>query len=58
MAKLMPTKSDFATSEDAEAYNAWFRMKVERAMASKEPSIPHDEVVAQMRAVINRHKPA
>jgi hypothetical protein len=55
--QLTPIESEFATSEDAAAYDAWFRAKVERAMASKAPRIPHDEVMAMARAVIDRHRP-
>jgi hypothetical protein len=56
MTKLTPIESEFATSEDADAHDAWFRAKVERAMASNEPGIPHDEVMARMQAIIDRHK--
>lgn len=48
------TEAEFATSEDAAAYDAWFRAKVERAMASKGPSIPHEIVMAEMQAIIER----
>lgn len=54
MPALTPIESEFATSEDAAAYDAWFRAKVERAMASEEPSIPHDIVMAEMQAIIER----
>lgn len=56
MSKLSPIVSEFATTEEAEAYDAWFRAKVEKAMASKEPGIPHDQVMAEMQAIIDRHK--
>lgn len=58
MAELTPIESEFATSEDAEAYDAWFRAKVERAMASEGPGIPHDQVMAEMRIIIERAKRA
>lgn len=54
MTDLTPIEPEFATSEDAAAHDAWFRAKVERAMASKEPSIPHDQVMAERRAIIER----
>ncbi len=53
MAKLTPIESEFATSEEAEAYDAWFRAKVEQAMASTTPPIPHEEVMAQLRVIID-----
>ena len=56
MTDLTPIESEFATSEDAAAYDAWFRSKVERAMASTAPKIPHDQVMAEMRAIIERAK--
>lgn len=54
MTDLTPIESEFATSEDAAAHDAWFRAKVERAMASTAPGIPHDEVMAKMQAIIDR----
>lgn len=57
MARLTPIGSEFATSEDAAAYDAWFRDKVERAMASDKPSIPHAEVMAMAQAIFDKHKP-
>lgn len=54
MAALPPIESESATAEDATAYDAWFRAKVEDAMASKEPGIPHEVVMAEMRAIIER----
>lgn len=56
MTELSPIESEFATSEDAAAHDAWFRAKVERAMASTKPGIPHDEVMAMAREVIDKHK--
>jgi hypothetical protein len=57
MADLTPIESEFATTEDAEAYDAWFRAKVEKAMTSTAPGIPHDEVMAMAQAVIEKHRP-
>lgn len=56
MTDLTPIESEFATTEEAEAYDAWFRAKVERAMASKAPKIPHDQVMAEARRIIDRHR--
>ena len=57
MAKLSPIESEFATTEEAEAYDAWFRATIEARLASDEPGIPHDQVMAEMWAIINRRKP-
>ena len=56
MNKLSPIESEFETTEDAEAYDAWFRAKVEKALRSKDPGIPHDEVMAEMRELIAKKR--
>jgi len=56
MTALTPIESEFATTEEAAAYDAWFRAKVEKAMASKEPGIPNDQVMAEMREIIGHHR--
>ena len=55
MAKLTSIESEFATTEEVEAYDAWFRAEVEAAMASDEPCIPHDQMMAELRAIIAKH---
>ena len=57
MAKLSPIESEFETTEEAEAYDAWFRAKVEKAMTSTESSIPHDQVMAMVQEIIEQHRP-
>lgn len=52
MSKLSPIVSEFETEEEAEAYDAWFRAKVEESLADTRPSIPHDQVMAEVRALI------
>lgn len=54
MPDLTSIDSEFAAGENAAAYDAWFRAKVERAMASTEPGIPHETVMAEMQAIIDR----
>ena len=51
-----PIEFEFATSEAAAAYDAWFRAKVEKALASKAPHIPHDDMMAMARNTIDRHR--
>ncbi|BAI96001.1 hypothetical protein Sj15T_03340 [Sphingobium sp. TA15] len=58
MPKLDPIISEFATTEEAEAYDAWFRAKVENSLASDKPGIPHEEVMAMMKKIIDRKKQA
>jgi len=56
MAKLDPIVSEFETSEDAEAYDAWFRAKVQASLDNPGPGIPHDEVMAEMQKLIDEAK--
>lgn len=56
MAKLDPIVSEFATTEEAEAYDVWFRKKVQEALADPRPPIPHEEVVRQVKATIERNR--
>ena len=56
MTKLTPIESESATTEEAEAYDAWFRAKIEARMAEETPGIPHDEVMAEIRAIIEQRR--
>ena len=56
MAKLSPIESEFATTEEAEAYDVWFRAKVQEALDDPSPDVPHEEVMASMRAIIEQKK--
>ncbi|MBX9644315.1 MAG: stability determinant [Novosphingobium sp.] len=58
MAKLDPIVSEFATTEEAEAYDKWFRAQVEEGLRSKGPFIPHDEVMRSAREFIKNAKHA
>ncbi len=53
---LSPIESEFATTDEADAYEAWFRAKVEKSLQiADEPNsvrIPHDEVMSKARARI------
>lgn len=52
MGKLDPIISEFDTEEEAEAYDRWFRAKVEAALADPRPKIPHDQVMGEMRQLL------
>jgi hypothetical protein len=58
-AELSPIVSEFATEEQAASYNQWLRAKVQASLDDPRPSIPHDQVMADMRALIeskrNKH---
>ncbi len=53
---LSPIVSEFATEDEAESYDRWFRAKVEHSLQLAEDPytrrIPHDEVMARARARI------
>lgn len=52
MPALDPTESGFASNEEAEAYDVWFRAKVREALDDPRPGIPHEQVMAEMQAII------
>ena len=53
MAKLSPIVSEFESDEEAEAYDRWFRAKVQESLDDPGPLIPHDEVMASITAIID-----
>lgn len=54
MTKLSPIVSEFETEEEAAAYDAWFRAKVQASLADTRPPVPHDVVMAEMQAIIEK----
>ena len=55
MTTLDPRVSEFETEEQAASYDRWFRAKVQAAMDSTKPGIPHDQVMAEMWDAIEQH---
>lgn len=53
-AVLDPIISEFETEEQALSYDRWFRAKVQEAIDCKKPRIPHDQVMAEMDAIISQ----
>lgn len=51
---LSPLVSEFETVEQEASYNEWLRAKVEASLADPRPAIPHDEVMAEMDALIDQ----
>jgi DNA-damage-inducible protein J len=41
---------------DPEAYDAWFRAKVQEALADKRPAVPHQQVMREAQALIDRKR--
>lgn len=58
MAKLDPIVSEFATEEEAEAYDQWFRAEVEAALKEKGPGVPHDVAMKRIRKTIEERSRA
>ena len=52
MSSLSPIESEFATTEEAEAYDRWFRARVQASLDDTHRSMPHDQVMAEMDAII------
>lgn len=55
-ADLSPLVSEFETEEQAASYDRWFRAKVQASIDDPRPGIPHDQVMAEMRALIEAKK--
>jgi len=52
MNKYSPLISEFGSAEEEAAYNEWFRKKIEASLADPRPSIPHDEVMAEIDSLL------
>lgn len=55
MAKLDPIVSEFESDEAAEAYDVWFRAQVQAGLDSTKPRIPHEQVMAEIREMLEMH---
>ncbi len=53
MVKLSPIESEFDSTEDAEAYDRWFRAKVQASLDDGRPSVRHATVMAELDAIID-----
>lgn len=51
---LSPLVSEFDTIEQEASYTEWLRSKVTASLADPRPAIPHDEVMAEMDALIDQ----
>ena len=45
---LDPRVSEFETQEQADSYDHWFRARVQEAIDSERPSLPHDAAMARV----------
>jgi hypothetical protein len=49
-AQLSPIVSEFESEEQAASYDAWFRAKVQASLDDPRLNVPHDEVMAELKA--------
>jgi hypothetical protein len=49
---LSPLVSEFETEEQERSYVAWVKAKVQASLDDPRPSIPHDQVMAEMEEII------
>jgi len=54
MGKLSPIESEFDSTQEAEAYERWFRAKVEASLADRRPAVPHETVMAEIDELIEQ----
>jgi hypothetical protein len=50
--EFSPIVSEFESAEQEASYNEWFIAKVNASLEDPRPSIPHDQVMAKMEAII------
>lgn len=55
---LSPIESEFPTVEEAEAYDRWFRAKVQASIDDPRAPLPHDQVMTEMRELIEATRDA
>lgn len=57
-ALLSPIVSEFETAEKAASYDQWFRAKVEEAVRSEKPRLPHDAAMVKVQAMLEGRRKA
>ncbi len=57
-AALSPIVSKFETEEQESSYDQWFRAKVEEALHSAKPRLPHDAAMAKVQAMLEQRRQA
>ena len=50
--KIFPIDSEFESEEQAASHDRWLQAKVQASRDDSRPSIAHDEVMAEMHALI------
>jgi len=57
-ALLSPIVSEFETEEQEASYDQWFRAKVEEALHSEKPRLPHDAAMAKFQTLLEERRKA
>ncbi|WP_028605036.1 hypothetical protein [Ottowia thiooxydans] len=57
-AVLSPIVSEFETVEQEASYDQWFCAKVEEALRSEKPRLPHDAAMAKVQAMLEERRQA
>jgi hypothetical protein len=57
-AELSPIVSEFETAEQEASYDQWFRVKVEEALSSEKPRLPHDAAMAEVQTMLEERRKA
>jgi hypothetical protein len=57
-AVLSPIVSEFETEEQEASYDQWFRAKVEEALHSENPRLPHDAAMVKVQAMLEERRKA
>ena len=53
---LSPLVSEFETVEQEDSYVLWLKDKVQKSLADTRPNVSHDQVLAEMRALLQSTK--
>ena len=54
--RLSSIVSQFDTEEQGASHDQWFRAKVEEAMRSEKPRLPHDAAMAKVQAMLEERR--
>ena len=58
MNRYSPLISEFGSAEEEAAYVEWLKRTVEESLADPRPPVPHEQVMAEVRAIIEAKKSA
>ena len=55
---LSPIVSEFETDEQEASHDQWFRAKVEEALSSEKPRLPHDAAMTKVQVMLEERRKA